>query len=292
MAYPHNPITTPITKKPRKDQYATQGCNPVIIIGMRLITLNIWGGRNHDPLLKFIEENRNQADIFCFQEVFKSDRNVLNPNSSWSNILEEIQNILPDFKYYFAPTFHGTDFNNKVDYPLSQGQSTFWNKKLAIKEKGAIFVNRRENDMGWFDWGKKPNPPKNFLYTVFSNFLVINFHGYWEPAAKYDTPQRFKQSQMIIEFIKKYQLPTVIAGDFNLAIDTKALLMFEEAGFRNLVKESHAPTTRSSLYEFKWRSIDPFADYIVVSKDIAVYDFKVLPDEISDHLPLYLEFEV
>lgn len=259
---------------------------------MQLITLNIWGGRNHDLLLKFIEANRDQTDIFCFQEVFKSDRSVLNPNGSWSNILAEIQNVLPEFNYYFSPTFHGTDFDNKVNYPLSQGQSTFWNKKLVIKEKGEIFVNRSENDMGWFEWGKKPNPPKNFLYTVFNNFLVINLHGYWEPAPKYDTPERFKQSQMILDFIKQHQMPTIIAGDFNLAIDTKALKMFEAAGFRNLVKESKAKTTRSHLYDIKWRAIDPFADYIIVSKDVDVYDFKVLPDEVSDHLPLYLEFEV
>lgn len=261
-------------------------------LGMRLITLNIWGGRAHGPLIDFINVNKGQTDIFAFQEVFKSDRSVKNPNGSWSNILAEIQNILTDFDYYFSPTFSGTDFDNKVDYPLSQGQTTFWNKKLAIKEKGEIFVNRRENDMGWFGWGKKPNPPKNFLYTVFENFLVINLHGYWEPAAKYDTPERVKQSQMIIDFTKQYALPTIIAGDFNLAIDTKALLMFEAAGFRNLVKESNAPTTRSTLYDIKWRRIDKFADYILVSKNIAVYDFKVLPDEVSDHLPLYLEFEV
>ena len=259
---------------------------------MQLITLNIWGGRAHDPLLKFIEANKNQTDIFCFQEVFKSDRSVKNPNGSWSNILAEIQELLPDFDFYFSPTFHGTDFNNKVDYPLSHGQATFWNKKLTIKEMGEVFVNRRENDMGWFDWGKKPNPPKNFLYTVFDNFLVVNLHGYWEPAPKYDTKERLKQSQMIIDFIKKYNLPTVIAGDFNLGIDTKALKMFEEAGLRNLVKESGALTTRSTHYDIKWRTIDKFADYIFVSRDVDVFDFKVMPDEISDHLPLYLEFEV
>mgnify|MGYP001620012903 CR=1 FL=1 len=259
---------------------------------MKLINLNAWGGRSHDPLLKFIEANKNTTDIFCFQEVFKSDRSVLNPNGSWSNILEEIKQILPDFDFYFSPTFHGSDFDNKVDYPLSQGLATFWKKTMGVRERGEIFVHRKEGDMGWFDWGKKPNPPKNFQYLVFDNFLIINFHGYWEPAPKYDTKERFKQSQMIIEFCQNQNLLTVIAGDFNLGIRTKALLMFEEAGFRNLVKESNAPTTRSSLYDIKWRKIDKFADYILVSKGISVYDFKVLPDEVSDHLPLYLEFEV
>lgn len=259
---------------------------------MRLITLNIWGGRLREPLLKFIEANKNQTDIFAFQEVFKSDRSVLNPNGSWSNILAEIQDILPDFDFYFSPIFHGTDFDNKVDYPLSHGQATFWNKKFSIKEKGEVFVNRSENDMGWFDWAQRPNPPKNFQYFIFDKFAVLNLHGYWEPAPKYDTPQRFKQSEIIIEFIKQYDLPTIIAGDFNLGIDTKALVMFEEAGFRNLVRESNAPTTRSTFYDIKWRAADKFADYILVSKDVDVYDFKVMPDEVSDHLPLYLEFEV
>lgn len=259
---------------------------------MRLITLNIWGAKYHDLIMDFVKKHSGNTDVFCFQEVYKSDRSQKTPNGSWSNALGDLQKILPGFDFHFSPVFHNRDYDYEVDYPLSQGQVTFWRKNLTVKEKGEIFVHYKENERHFFEKENKMDPPRCFQYFVFDQFLVINLHGYWEPAPKYDTPERFHQSQAIIDFVKKHDLPTVIAGDFNLAIDTKSLLMFEENGLRNLVKESHAPTTRSTLYDIKWRATDKFADYILVSRDVAVYDFKVLPDEVSDHLPLYLEFEI
>jgi nitrate reductase assembly molybdenum cofactor insertion protein NarJ len=32
------------------------------------------------------------------------------------------------------------------------------------------------------------------------------------------------------------------------------------------------------------------ADYLIVSLEVEVVDFKVMKDEVSDHLPLFLEF--
>ena len=32
-------------------------------------------------------------------------------------------------------------------------------------------------------------------------------------------------------------------------------------------------------------------DYVIVSPEVEVENFKVLNEEVSDHLPLYLEFE-
>ena len=55
---------------------------------------------------------------------------------------------------------------------------------------------------------------------------------------------------------------------------------------RNLIAEFGITSTRSSLYTKPLR----FADYMFVSNGIEVKDFKVLPDEVSDHLALYLEF--
>lgn len=259
---------------------------------MKLISLNLWGGKIHDPLFKFLNEYNDKIDIFTFQETYKSDRSVKNPNETWSNILSEVSSILANYNYLFSPTFHGTDFSTKVDYPLSHGPAIFWKKSLKPKQKGEVFVHRKENDMGWFEKGQKPDPPKNFQYIVFENFQVLNVHGIWEPAPKYDTPQRFKQSQMIIEFAKKQELPTIIAGDFNLAIYTQSLQMFEDSGYRNLVKESKVTTTRTKLYDPMYRAYDKFADYVLVSKDVGVYEFRVMTDEVSDHLPLYLKFNV
>ena len=64
--------------------------------------------------------------------------------------------------------------------------------------------------------------------------------------------------------------------------------MIEATGMRNLIKEYNITSTRTSFYKKPVR----FADFVFVSKDIKVNDFKVLPDEVSDHAPLFLDFEV
>lgn len=69
--------------------------------------------------------------------------------------------------------------------------------------------------------------------------------------------------------------------------ETKSLKMLEDLGMRNLIRESGVTSTRSSHYKKPLR----FADYTLVSPDIKVNDFKVLPDEVSDHLAMYLDFE-
>ena len=36
---------------------------------MKIISLNIWGGRVHKPLLDFLK-NHTEVDVFCLQEVY------------------------------------------------------------------------------------------------------------------------------------------------------------------------------------------------------------------------------
>ncbi len=60
----------------------------------------------------------------------------------------------------------------------------------------------------------------------------------------------------------------------------------EDFGLRNLIKEYGITSTRTSFYT----KPEKFADYMLVSPGVEVKDFKVLPDEVSDHSPLYLEF--
>ncbi len=56
---------------------------------------------------------------------------------------------------------------------------------------------------------------------------------------------------------------------------------------RNLVKEFGVKSTRSKLYTKPVK----FADYILVSNDVKVNKFDVINMEVSDHLPLFLDFD-
>lgn len=262
---------------------------------MQLITLNIWGGRVFTPLFKFIKKHKKQTDIFLFQEVFRSDRDVITHHSH-SNILKDLINALPEFNYYYSATAKGHDTRGPVAFPLEFGQATFIKKGIKVLTQGEVFVHRTFNKPGPYYPDGRVDFPRNFIYSEIESeekkFLILNLHGFWEPAPKYDTEERFRQSQIIIDHVKHVRLPAIVAGDFNLRINTKALKMFEENGFRNLVKESGVLTTRSTHYHDKWRSNDKFADYILTTKGIWVTDFKVMRAKVSDHLPLYLRFDI
>jgi endonuclease/exonuclease/phosphatase family metal-dependent hydrolase len=58
---------------------------------------------------------------------------------------------------------------------------------------------------------------------------------------------------------------------------------------RNLIREYGITSTRSSLYA---TSPVMYADYALTTPGVKVNEFKVLPDEVSDHLALLLDFEI
>lgn len=102
---------------------------------------------------------------------------------------------------------------------------------------------------------------------------------------KNDSPERLEQSAKILEFTKKIQNPFILCGDFNLLPDTQSIQLFEDAGLRNLIKEFGVTSTRTSFYS----KPEKHADYAFISDGMGLKDFKVLPDEVSDHAPLLID---
>ena len=103
---------------------------------MKIIFLNIWGGKVFDPLMEFLKESAHDTDFFCFQEVFDSPPHQRvgsggSPEArevSWggrANILFDLHRVLPNFAAYFAPAVEGFDGDNPVDFPLSLGLAIF-----------------------------------------------------------------------------------------------------------------------------------------------------------------------
>ncbi|MCL5435040.1 MAG: endonuclease/exonuclease/phosphatase family protein [Patescibacteria group bacterium] len=263
---------------------------------MKLIALNIWGGQVYEPLINFLKKQSKIVDVFCFQEVFKSDRNIFH-NRIKTNVYSDIAKILKDYNGYFAPMFAGHDTKEKVDFELLFGQATFVKNSIKILSEGDIFVygsygqerTKPVRDGNFMDF------PRNIHFVDIENpsagsrqvkkTLIANLHGFWISESKEDTPERFEQSDRIIKFLRSYKHRKILCGDFNLNPDTKSMLILEK-NMVNLVKKYKVKSTRSNLHTRK----DKFADYILVSKDIKVLGFKVLQDEVSDHLPLFLEF--
>lgn len=245
---------------------------------MKLITLNMWLGRVAEPLTKFLNE-KSGTDIFLFQEIV--DIRLRNNAQAQENAEKvfEVGKILTGHNSYFAPA-----------KPDGFGLASFVKKGIEVKEEESIFIHKDKDAMVDKDW---TTVGKNMQYIKIvsggKNYSIFNLHGLWIGTGKFDTEERIKQSEKIIEFIKKFDGNKILCGDFNLRPDTKSIKMIEdELGLRNLVTEYGVPTTRTSLYT---KTEEKFADYIFVSPGIEVLDFKVLPEEVSDHAALYLEFK-
>ncbi len=164
----------------------------------------------------------------------------------------------------------------------------FVKKDLNILKEGETFVHK---DKGWVHEKFNGNHARNLQYVTVETKkgprTILNFHGLWNGGPKEDTEERITQSDNIAKFLKDIKHYHILMGDFNLLPETKSLKMLEDLGMRNLIKEFGITSTRSSHYT----KLARFADYTLVSKDIKVNDFKVLPDEISDHLAMYLDFD-
>lgn len=257
---------------------------------MKIISLNTWGGKaGKEKLLAFFRENADTTDIFCLQEIWAAPYEHLDGQSAGGSILDhsqilvyglqEISAILPNHVAFFRPHF-GDHF----------GLLMFVHKNLAVIGEGDVFVYKHK---GYMPEGDAGNHARNIQYVTIETetgaLTVINFHGLWagREKGKGDTADRLEQTERIIEFTKQIQNPFVLCGDFNLLPDTQSLKKLEEAGLRNLIKESGVTSTRTSFYT----KPEKFADYAFVTKSLCVQDFRVLPDEVSDHAPLLIEVE-
>ena len=180
----------------------------------------------------------------------------------------------------------------------------FLEKGMVLESWGvtdcqAVFVRKGLEVLSSGELKLYKNTPKD---TGFASYIilkksgqilnVLNIHGKTLPGTKMDTPARIKQSRVIIDFFKDKNGPKIIGGDFNLNPDTKSVAMFEEAGYKNLIKEFGIKNTRNEVSWKMFNNIQYFADYVFVSKEVKVTGFEVPYNEISDHLPQILDFEI
>jgi len=245
---------------------------------MKLISLNIWGGRIFNPLLDFIKLHSRDTDIFCLQEVFNNELGVFSKiqKEAKLDIFSDLKSILPDFDFYINPA-------QKNEESLA----IFVKKTITLQKIDEIFLYRSKNTM----IGKNiATLPVNLQYITFQyndkKFIVCNLHGHWTPEGKGDNVIRLEQSRKIENFLNTFTGAKILCGDFNLAPNTESIKILE-AKMKNLIKEYNITSTSSHYYK---RGIK-FADYAMVSPEVAVKDFQVLPDVVSDHLALYLDFE-
>lgn len=272
---------------------------------IKALCLNVAGNR-FPGVVEFLEK-QTDVDIFCFQEVISEFSSPHYPKSLHRTIprhdkrgamvnLPVISKCLNHYQKFFSPhadflqayapegnlmaVRYLSDFSQKImkmdfgSFDIFAGQDYATNVTLQWVVLGADSLS---------DY-KKPGDEKRVIIT--------NVHGLWEKSNKGDSPLKLEQSRRIVQALGYLQLrfdgELVVMGDFNLLPDTESIAIIERFGLRNLIKEHNVTSTRSSIYTKEIR----YADYVFVSAGVQVNDFQVLPDEVSDHLPLLLDFTV
>jgi len=267
---------------------------------MKLLSLNVAVFEpNNDSLFKFLTEEN--FDILGLQEVSEtSDANV-NPDFISKNHIDEATKNL---EYsFFGPTwmvkdFHMKNFHQKASFDYDFGgyltAGNYLKSRFEIIKKANIFV-QENSQIKVTDWSKwTTNQSKAVLLTDLQlphlkKLRILNYHGIWTKE-KIGNDETLKACKKILSLAKEADYPTIILGDFNLFPDTPSMQVFFN-DFVSLVDKYNIETTRPKSNELSnlKRNV---VDYILVSRDIKVNSFAVPDSDVSDHLPLILDFEL
>lgn len=266
---------------------------------MNITYLNTWVGKQSSEYTNFLKEKLKTEDIFCFQEIASFPEEKFSNHGLMLHQWELTRAILEDFVGFHAVRQRDWyDFYayEGVEKPVDYGSVIFVRKNIPILEYREKFILGHQNSA-------KEEKLESTLPVVIQaikiqhankDLWVINFHGYYagKGIGKGDTEERITQSEELSSFIKSLSGEVILGGDFNLNPDTKSIQIIESTGLENLISKYEVQTTRTSLYpkeKFeKWQH----ADYVFVSKDIEVLDFKVdTNSRVSDHTPMFLKIK-
>ena len=269
---------------------------------IKLLSLNISVfDENNEKLTLFLK--KITPDIICLQEVTrKVDDSALGSFISKS----VIDKAAPELTYsFYAPNwalkdfkqnnFHGKkvfqhDFGGFIEY------GNYIKSRFKIIEGKSIFVQQHFSYLT--DWeyvsdhpGEEPRMVQiaDLKMEGTQKLRILNYHGIWSKN-KQGTKRTKSACQKLTQLAYEVAYPSIICGDFNLFPDTESIKILKDS-FRSLVDEYKIMFTRPKSNELSVAKRN-VVDYIFVSEEIEVKTFKVIDSDVSDHLPLLLEFSI
>ncbi|MEK7539658.1 MAG: endonuclease/exonuclease/phosphatase family protein [Patescibacteria group bacterium] len=250
---------------------------------MKLICLNVWnGGILWENMLDFLQQE--QPDILVLQEVYQS---LDTPEAVYERTIDALQMKI-DLPYsVFAPAFLNVHAGKKIQ----KGNAVL--SKFPLQQKNVIFFDHpfgEEDDAG--EYGQDfTHLPRNLQHvevqTGSTPLNVFNLQGIWGWDGL-DNPRRKAMGEKILRAVQ--DLPHVIlAGDFNINEPSELIQTMNQhltnvfAGER--VSSFNLPHKKHPGYA------TAVVDFIFVTPDIQVSSHSSPQIDISDHLPLIIEFE-
>lgn len=241
----------------------------------KVITFNMCHGDNYNGIIDVINQSnvikKYDVDLIMLQEV-----DICTKRSNYKNQLEEFKNNV-GLKYSvfgcnipFEEGWYGNAILSR--YPIISSEnylSSF--KKYSNETKGMIYakINLNEKDINIF----------NIHLPVFEK-------------------ERIFFTEWLVKMFKRNNITSdvILGGDFNLGkiplgnhrYDVKKVNNYEE--FDNIKKIVKDPNFNTNT----WPTDCPIADIdkILYNGDIKLINIKRLDEKVSDHYPVYVEFEI
>ena len=243
---------------------------------MKLMQLNAWGGRLEPQIAELVRTEK--PDILFLQEAISFS----GEGTGLFITIENIQELSELSFSAFAPVF---SFN------YMKSTAKFGNcilSRFPIQESTTVFTHLEHKDN--FMWGEDSANIRNFVHAkididgVACN--VLTHHGFWVPDHKEGNPETLRQTELIANYCRDLQGPTVLTGDFNLVPESPSIKQIGDV-LDNLTLKHGLKTTRNHLTH-KTEA----CDYIFVNDTVKVTNFEALDDVVSDHQALVLEFDI
>ena len=248
---------------------------------IKILQLNVWGGRIKDGLTQFIKEGN--YDLICLQEAV-CDRNHTKALEYFMDTVDKIKEEA-DFKYEARSSQFGVSIlNNTVHYESGNAilsKIPFKHSEEKVLHGEYLFAT---------DLNQYEQAVKNNLYTaqkviLENNLTVINYHGYWLKDPLGDKTSILCM-RSVADMIRSDKNPVIVCGDLNVTSEAKA--MRELDFLRDLTAIHNIPTTLRNIRFTK----DVPCDHILISDDIKYQNFKVIDAPVSDHRALTVEISL
>lgn len=252
---------------------------------MKIIQVNVQYGFLLSPLVELI--NKERPDIVCTQEIVESALPI-----GLSENYQTLSQIKQQTGYpytFLAPTYGADAFNTHLEF----GNAVFskWpiENQQTIPITGDYIPTQTARD---FDYNIR-NLQTCSLDINGKKLSVANHQGYLAGAHSRGDDTSVAAMQKVAKSLAALPHPLIFCGDLNVAPNTTTVSVLDSLDLRNLTAENNIRTTLSKIHRApeKDRSSVP-CDYIFVSDDVQVQNFRLADEVVSDHKALVLEFDV
>ncbi|MCM1052550.1 MAG: hypothetical protein NC483_01045 [Ruminococcus sp.] len=259
---------------------------------MKLLNLNI-GIKidNNKQVIDLI--SKEKYDIVTIQEVMRGiDKTVFDKYNN-SNTIK----LKTNYKYnFFGPLWIANHHEKNGIITKDFGGFTEQGNEILschpfVKSSNCFYYKNYEEFSDVTNL-KKDDHPRAIIDSIINingkELQIICVHGIWNENKTGDD-RTINQSKFLLSKVRN-DIPCIVAGDFNLLPNTESIQIINEKMI-NLINKFDIKTTRPTFDDGLDKG-DLVCDYIFINNKVKVNDFKVINSNVSDHLPIILDFDI